>query len=59
MRHCHTKRELSTKEAAMIYGVSVRRIQQLIRQYKEEGEIHMLKKERRPRTYLSEEDKEI
>ena len=53
------KKRVEHEGSGMIYGVSVRRIQQLIKQYKEEGEIHVLKKERRPRTYLSEEEKEI
>ncbi len=57
--HCHIKRDVSTKEAAQIYGVSVRRIQQLIKQYREAGEMPVLKKERRPKTYLTEAQKEI
>ena len=52
-------KKLSTKEASLIYGVSVRRIQQLIKQYKEGGEMPVLKKERGPRTYLTAEHKEI
>ena len=39
--------------------MSVRRVQQLIKEYKETGEVPVLKKERRPKTYLSKEEKEI
>ncbi len=30
-RHCHIKKDVSTKETAQIYGMSVRRIQQIIK----------------------------
>ncbi|GEM_PF-3874703 len=59
VRHCHIKKDGSTKEAARIYGVSVRRIQQIVKEYKERGEMPVLKKERRPRTHLTDEQKEI
>jgi len=59
VRHCHREKDVSTKEAAGIYGVTVRRIQQVIREYKERGEVPVLKKERRPRTCLSDEEKQV
>ena len=36
-----------------------RRIQQVIKKYKEGGEVPVLKRERRPKTELSKEQKEI
>jgi transposase InsO family protein len=59
VRHCYIDKDVSAREAARIYGVSVRRVQQLIKEYKETGEVPVLKKERRPRTYLSDEEKKI
>jgi len=59
VRHSHIKKDVCTKEAARIYGVSVRRIQQIIKEYKERGEMPVLKKERRPKTYLKDGQKEI
>ena len=59
VRHCYIERDVSTKEAARIYGVRVRRIQQVIKKYKEGGEVPVLKRERRPKTELSKEQKEI
>ena len=59
MRHCHIKKDVSTKEATQIYGVSVRRIQQIVKEYKERGEMPVLKKERRPKTHLTDGQKEI
>jgi transposase len=44
----------STEVVATIYGVSRRRIQQLVKHYRETGEYPMLDKKRRPKTYLSE-----
>lgn len=43
--------------AAAIYGVSRRRIQQLIKTYKETGEYPKLRMNRRPRTHLTDEEK--
>ena len=59
VRHCHIKKDVSTKEAARIYGVSVRRIQQIVKEYRDTGEMPVLKKERRPRTHLTDGQKEI
>ncbi len=49
----------STKSVANIYKVSQRRIQQLVKIYKDTGEYPQLKMNRRPRTYLTDEQKEI
>ena len=46
IRHCAELRDISTKEAADIYNISQRRVQQLLKQYRETGEIPVLKKER-------------
>jgi putative transposase len=53
------KHKKSTKSIAQIYGVSQRRIQQLVKIYKDTGEYPTLNPTRRPRTYLSEEEKDI
>jgi transposase InsO family protein len=45
-------------KVAHVYGVTARRVRQLVQQFKEHGKMPELKKERRPRTYLSEEQKE-
>ena len=46
--HCHIRKDVSTKEAAVIYGVSVRRTQQIVKAYKETGKSRpKSKKERR------------
>ncbi len=49
----------STAVAAAIYGVSRRRIQQLVKCYKETGVYPVLDRNRRPRTPLSAEEKRI
>ena len=49
----------STEVVATIYGVSRRRIQQLAKYYRETGEYPMLDKKRRPKTHLSDEEKQI
>lgn len=48
----------STAMVAAIYGVSARRIQQLVKSYKETGEYPVLDRKRRPRTPLSDEEEE-
>ena len=50
---------ITTKQAAEIYGVSIRRVQQLVKEYREKNIIHRQKKNRRPKTYLTEEQKII
>ena len=49
--------KVKTREAACIYGASQRRIQQLAKEYSDRGEIPRLKRNRRPKTYLTEEQK--
>ena len=49
----------STVVVAAIYGVSARRIQQLVKSYKETGEYPVLDRKRRPRTPLSDEEERI
>lgn len=53
------KKGEDTERIAMIYGVSRRRIQQLVKTYKETGEYPTLNMKRRPKTYLTNEEKEI
>jgi len=50
--------EVSTKDAADVYGITQRRVQQLTKKYLEQGEIPKLNQNRRPRTSLTKEDKE-
>ena len=47
----------STEVVAAIYGVSRKRIQQLVKYYRETGGYSMLDKKRRPKTHLSDEEK--
>ena len=49
----------STAMVAAIYGVSARRIQQLVESYKETGEYPVLDRKRRPSTPMSDEEKRI
>jgi len=49
----------STAVVAAIYGVSARRIQQLVKSYKETGEYPVLDRKRRSRTPLSDEGERI
>lgn len=51
--------KLGTKEVAEIYEVTQRRFQALVKEYKETGVYPVMKKERRPKTELSQEDKEL
>jgi len=44
-------------EIAPVYNISTRRVQQLVKYYKDTGKMPELKKERRPKTYLTEEQK--
>jgi len=59
VRHCAEIKDFSVSEAAQIYGVTPRRIQQILKEYRETGEIPVLKKERRPRTSLTAEQEKI
>ena len=49
----------STKEIAMAQKISRRRVQQLYKEYKQTGEMPVLKKNRRPKKPLTDEQKEI
>ena len=59
VRHCAEIGDFSTIEAAHIYGITARRVQQLLKRYRETGEVPVLKKERRPKTSLSEQQERI
>jgi len=45
--------EVSTKDAADIYGITQRRVQQLTKKYLEQGEVPKLNPNRRPKTPLT------
>ncbi|MFH1588625.1 MAG: DDE-type integrase/transposase/recombinase [Candidatus Diapherotrites archaeon] len=47
------------EQLAKLYEVSVRRVQQIMKEYNESGEIPVLKKNRRPKESLSLEEKEV
>ena len=49
----------STKTVAHIYNISQRRIQQLVKIFKDSGEYPQLKMNRRPKTHLTDKQKEI
>jgi len=51
--------KLSLKEVSEIYEVTPRRFQKLVKEYKETGVYPVMKRERRPKTDLSQEDKEL
>lgn len=51
------EKRIKNKYLASIVGVKIRRFQQLYAQYKMTGQIPKLKKERRPKTELTEEEK--
>ena len=53
-----SKSELSTKDAADIYDITQRRVQQLAKKYSETGEVPKLNWNRRPKTDLTEEQKQ-
>ena len=53
------KKGESIDEVANTFKVSQRRIQQLVKQFKETGEYPVLNPKRRPKTYLSEEQKNL
>ena len=53
------KKGEDTEVVGRIYGISRRRIQQLVMYYKETGEYPVLDMKRRPRTHLTEEQKQI
>jgi putative transposase len=53
------KHKKSTKTMARLYDVSQRRVQQLVKIYRDTGEYPTLNPNRRPKTYLTEEEKDI
>lgn len=59
VKHIVDKGDVSVKQAAMVYSITRRRVQQLVKEYKETGKEPVLKWNRRPRTYLSDEQKRI
>ena len=59
VRHIVNVGDVSMKDAADIYELSVRRVEQLVKTYKETGEYPTLSMKRRPKTYLNEGQKQI
>ena len=59
LKYVLNQKDKKNKELAFLLGVKVRRLQQLKEKYKETGEIPKLIKTRRPKTYLTEEDKQL
>ncbi|MGC1120762.1 MAG: DDE-type integrase/transposase/recombinase [Candidatus Methanofastidiosia archaeon] len=53
------KHKKSTKAMARLYGVSQRRVQQVVKIYKETGEYPELNPNRRPKRHVTEEEKNI
>ncbi len=53
------KHKKSTKTMAHLYGVTQRRVQQLVQIYRETGEYPVLNPKRRPKRYLTDEEKDI
>ena len=49
----------TTQQVAEIYEVTCRRFQELVKEYKETGQYPRMKKERRPKTELSDDDKKL
>jgi len=49
--------KVSTKDAASTYGVTPRRVQQLVKEYKDTDKIPELNPKRRPKTELTDEQK--
>ncbi len=54
-----SKDRISTKDAADIYNITQRRVQQLTKKYSETGEIPKLSWNRRPKTDLTKEQKQV
>jgi len=54
-----TKKNQNTKTMAEIYDITRRRVQQLVKEYRKTGDVPKLRKNRRPRTYLTKEEKEM
>jgi len=47
-----------TSQLAKLYGVHERRVQQLVKEYKKTGKVPVLNKNRRPKTFLTEDQKQ-
>lgn len=52
-----TRNNKKPREVATVYDLSTRRVQQLVKRYMEEGKTPELNKNRRPRTFLTNEQK--
>jgi len=50
---------VGTREVAEIHHITQRRVQQIVREYRMKGELPVLKKNRRPKSYLTDEQKKI
>ena len=59
VRHCAEVKDISTREVAEIYGISQRRVRQILEAYRETGEVPVPKKNRRPGTRLTEEQERM
>lgn len=59
IRHIVVLGEETPKSAATIYEITERRIRQLVKHYRMTGEVPTLKKNRRPKTFLTDEEKRI
>lgn len=59
IRHTETLKDETTKSVSLMYKISHRRVQQLRKEYKDTGDIPRLISTRRPKTELSDSDKEI
>jgi transposase InsO family protein len=59
IRHSEIQKDETTESISVMYKISERRVQQIRKEYKDIGEIPRLIKSRRPKTELSEADKEM
>ena len=59
IRHTEIQKDETTESISVMYKISQRRVQQLRKEYKETGKIPRLIESRRPKTELSDYDKEI
>ncbi len=59
IRHTEIQKDETTESISVMYKISQRRVQQLRKEYKETGIIPKLIASRRPKTELSDYDKEI
>lgn len=54
-----SKGKATCKQLACLYEVTSRRVRQLVSQYKKTGHVPVLSKNRRPKTFLTEEQKRL